>query len=164
MVVNPSIVKATQGMSMLAPKKLQGDSRSTQRQNKPQASYHLPYPPPHQPRFKLMGYTLMTLGSKRVDDGGRARICPIREYGHRLVIAFCFGPSPSKDYDSIIHTCHQGVGCHQPHHMLYGTKADNNLRGRKAIRRYKQLAEEQGRIYYGMGEDVDDFGDSDDDY
>ena len=83
-------------------------------------------------------------------EGGKRKA--ISECGHRLVMAYCFGAAPSVDCNIVLHTCHQGAGCHQPHHLLYGSIADNNLRGTKAIARYKELAKEQDREYYGIDE------------
>ena len=140
---------------MTKPTKIQGDGRSSQRTNQVYLPSLLPErippPPPHQPPYQPLGYALMTLGSQVVMEGNkRKKSHPIYEYGHRLVMAYCFGPAPSEEQNIVLHTCHQGAGCHQPHHLLYGSIADNNLRGAKAIKRYKELALEQNRDYYGM--------------
>jgi hypothetical protein len=161
MVVNPKLIKDTPGISMTHPKKIQGDARSSKRSNQvytssSSSSRHNQVPPPpphHQPPSQPWGYALLALGSHVTMEGGKKKKShTINEYGHRLVMAYCFGAAPSEDCNIVLHTCHQGAGCHQPHHLLYGSIADNNLRGTKAIARYKELAKEQDREYYGIDE------------
>ena len=53
-----------------------------------------------------------------------------------------------------MHTCFNPA-CLQPHHLLLGSIADNNLKGTKAIIQYKKLSKEQGRTYWGKGWDME---------
>lgn len=116
----------------------------------------IPRPPPP------LGYTLLTLGMRKVvkkipySQSHHTSWQPIKEYTHRLVLAYTFGGPPSPSHNIVLHTC-GNVGCHQPHHLLYGTVTDNNIKSERAILRYKALAEEQDRDYYGpLENDVGD--------
>ena len=150
MMVDPKLVKAMDGFSMLPPKK----TTTTGKALPPSLSLpsiHSKFLPPLP---KPLGYTLVTLGSTKNEEDGKHHV-PIKERTHRLVLAYTFGPPPSKSLTHVLHTC-ETVGCHQPHHLLYGNVADNNLKGAQAIRRYTTRAMEQGRIYYGKGEEEEE--------
>lgn len=102
------------------------------------------------------GYVILQIGSlKSVDPRtGSNHYKPIMECGHRLVCAYAWGKAPDNNKMCVLHTC-SNPACLQPHHLLYGSIADNNLKGTKAIIRCKRLSEEQGRLYWGKGWDME---------
>ncbi len=158
MMLDPKLIKSTIGVSMLRPKKKPPTCTSPKSYNEfnmsqPRDDMSLPlqvYFPPPPP----LGYTFLQLGRKRVlSEGGTTRWQAIKERTHKMVLAYTFGAPPvgQPSLSNVLHTCGT-VGCHQPHHLLYGSVEDNNLTGLAAIRRYKELALEQHREYFGLGE------------